>query len=377
MGAVPSRDAMESRKSFVLSRRDAGDPRRPRPETAPRRRSLNPLEEATVNIPWKTCRLDTSLATALLVSTIVVASPAIAQIAKDQQTCINAMEKDFTLIDKQVGRQVASCLKNHAKERALSPLPTVDSMAECLADDPRSKISLASQRAAADFSRRCTPPLPSFGPIDVARLSQAAWFTDQMLAQDLWTDALEPFLAVERIDKPAAGCQQKVWKAVAKCEQAKLKEFARCTRKGLKGASFPGLIDSGSDLRDRCLGVGTAAQPDPKKKVARACTDPKKGIQKVLDRSCSGLSLTALLPTCGSASSSATAACLDRRVSCRACLAINAANGIQRDCELFDDGAANNSCACGNGALNAGEQCDDGNNQSYDGCTFDCRVEIG
>jgi cysteine-rich repeat protein len=346
--------------------------RKPRPPA-----SGQPILEGTiVKLVWKTCRLDTPLAAALLVSTIVAASPATAQIARPQQNCINAMEKDFARVDKQVGRQVASCLKNHAKERALSPNPGVDTVAACAIDDPRGKVMSSSQRAVADFDLRCIPALPTFGPTEVDRVIQAPRYTGQTLAQDIWTTDIDFHLALERFDKPGASCQQKVWKAATKCEQAKLKEFARCTKKGLQGAGFPGLIDSGSDMRDLCLGVGTGPQPDPKKKIARACTNPTKGIQKVLDRSCSGMSLPALFPTCGSGSSAVTASCLDRKVSCRACLAINAANNIQRDCELFDDGLANTSCACGNGVVNAGEDCDDGNNRSFDGCTFDCRVEI-
>ena len=33
-------------------------------------------------------------------------------------------------------------------------------------------------------------------------------------------------------------------------------------------------------------------------------------------------------------------------------------------------------CSCGNGALQAGEQCDDGNNANGDGCSASCHVEV-
>ena len=326
----------------------------------------------------KNPRLAASFAAFLMAGAMLAAVPPVAaQIGKDQQTCITAMQKAFRRIDKQVGLQAASCMKNHAKGKELSPTPSVDSIVECLADDPRGKIALAAMRADADFSRRCPLPLPSFGPTDLWELSYVGRVSSQGLVTDVWTDDLEAWLPRESGDPEGSACQRKVWKAVTKCEQAKVKEFGRCTRQGLRGAAVPGLVDSAADLRDLCLGTGGAAQPDPKGKIARACSSPKRGLQKAIDKRCQNLSLTALFPTCGGAASADTAACLDRRISCRTCMALNAVNGLDRDCELFDDGLANQSCACGDGALDAGEQCDDGNNQSADGCTYDCRVEIG
>src|SRR3954463_12203806 len=35
------------------------------------------------------------------------------------------------------------------------------------------------------------------------------------------------------------------------------------------------------------------------------------------------------------------------------------------------------SMPCGNGAIESGEQCDDGNTASGDGCTASCQVELG
>jgi cysteine-rich repeat protein len=102
-----------------------------------------------------------------------------------------------------------------------------------------------------------------------------------------------------------------------------------------------------------------------------------KGIQKTLDKSCGGQSLVGLFPPCLSNSPSSVAYCIDREIACRVCQSINRTTGTNRDCELFDDGLANQSCACGNGVINSGEDCDDGNNSSGDGCTNTCKIEIG
>jgi cysteine-rich repeat protein len=62
---------------------------------------------------------------------------------------------------------------------------------------------------------------------------------------------------------------------------------------------------------------------------------------------------------------------------------------VQAGCEQCDNGAANSdnvpdACRtdcrlprCGDNVIDTGEQCDDGNNQSCDGCSADCRIEAG
>jgi hypothetical protein len=54
--------------------------------------------------------------------------------------------------------------------------------------------------------------------------------------------------------------------------------------------------------------------------------------------------LAEALPGCAQNDAEAAHACLDRAVECRACLAVNQADGLARDCDLFDDGQDNTSC---------------------------------
>ena len=56
------------------------------------------------------------------------------------------------------------------------------------------------------------------------------------------------------------------------------------------------------------------------------------------------LLLPALFPICGTFSLGLTSTCLEHKVECRFCEWANAVNGLNRDCDLFDDGLANASC---------------------------------
>ncbi len=134
-------------------------------------------------------------------------------------------------------------------------------------------------------------------------------------------------LITEAADKDAAKCQAQVWKAVTKCEQRKLKEFVTCKKVGLKDET----IVDGAGLETVCLtqaGDPTTGQPDEKGKIAKACTAAEKGIGRALTKHCEGQDTGALFPGC--ALSGDPAVCLDQRVECRVCLAINDADGTSR-----------------------------------------------
>ncbi len=82
---------------------------------------------------------------------------------------------------------------------------------------------------------------------------------------------------------------------------------------------------------------------DPKGKIEKDC------VTKLADKvgkSCAGLDYATLFP--GECSGEATLAdletCLEQRVECRVCLALNQADNLDRSCDEFDDGLFNGSC---------------------------------
>ncbi len=97
-----------------------------------------------------------------------------------------------------------------------------------------------------------------------------------------------------------------------------------------------------------------------------------------LSQRCAGVNLAAAFPGACSVAGD-LAACVDRAVSCRFCLAVNAADDIDASCDELDNGLLDASCVdprrCGNGVLEPGEQCDDGNTADGDCCAGDCSAE--
>ncbi len=163
-------------------------------------------------------------------------------------------------------------------------------------------------------------------------MNQAAITKELDLIHDLFGSDLDLAIVDSGNDKDGAKCQQGAAKQVKKCQDAKLKAFNACKKDGLKDAT----VHDALTLAD-CMGQ------DPKGGIEKDC------VTKLTDKvgkSCTGLDYATLFP--GECSGEATLAdfesCLEARVECRVCLALNEADNLARDCDEFDDGAFNASC---------------------------------
>lgn len=304
-----------------------------------------------------------------------------AELTKAEQGCVNVLNKDLSKVDKAATKQISGCLKRHAAGKALDPKDAaVDTLEECIVHDGSGKLEKATDKTAADFVKHCGgSAFPSFGATDALTVNTAGSQIGVDLVHSVFGPLLDQvgLLPTKSEDKGAANCQAGVWKAVTRCGQTKLKEFLNCKKKEMAGKGVAGPIDSADALRDACLGVGAAGQPDDKGKIAKRCSDPEKGIARQVENKCVGENLGTLFPGCGTTTVAETAVCMDELASCRVCKAINAADGLDRDCDLFDDGALDGSCGCGDGTLDGGEACDDGGVVAGDGCDAACQIEPG
>ena len=297
-----------------------------------------------------------------------------AHAATAEEKCINALNRDFLKAASTQGKENASCLRD-AQTGKLGATSAQD----CLTLDRKGKVEKAIFKAFADDANLCLTP-PSFGPIDGQAGAERAVEQERNILAGLFGPDLDAALLTLKDDQ---NCQFKTLKMVTKCSSTRLKEFVTCKKLGMGS----GAITDGASLQDACLGTGPG-QPDPKGKIAKACNlmdevAPGKfkvdKIRKTISNCTSkGTLLDQAFPGCGTADAETLHGCIDARIGCELCRFLNEADDLARDCDVFDDGAANGSCepVCGDGLNDVGEACDDGNTTSGDGCRADCTLEV-
>jgi hypothetical protein len=244
---------------------------------------------------------------------------------RGQQACINALNRDFAKLARAQDKAIVNCVKKKALRD--------ESATACLAL-PNRGVDNAWGKTLKDEDRRCTEMPPDFGPLDANTVNEAAVAAELATLSEIFGSDLDAALVRQSDDKSTAKCQQAVVKAVHKCQSTQFKEFNRCKKTVLKKGGA-----TSSEVLTKCLEV------DPKGRVAKKC-DPVSGplTAKVLPKACGTVDLSAAFPGCDTADPDELASCLDEAIACRVCLGLSEADGLDKDCDLFDDGTANASC---------------------------------
>jgi hypothetical protein len=272
------------------------------------------------------------------------APPAWGQAAtQQQQDCINGLAKSTQKLIKTYEKEIGTCVKSVSKEK-LTACTDADA---CVLGDLKGKVA-KSQTAVDDAA----------GPGCAFTLQYPTWFSGDVdlvpllgkvnpaPSSYLFGPLLDDATIVASVDKVGAKCQGKVQKSAAKLGATVLKEFAGCTKKGLKDAS----IDSAATL-EACFDTLVA---DAKGKIAKA----EAKIDGAVTKSCVGVDLDVTFPgPCVGAGDAP--ACFAAQTRCRTCQLLNRYNSVERDCDVFDDTAANGSCVIADGRCNgSGALCD-------------------
>ena len=257
---------------------------------------------------------------------VLFAPPALAQIPKAEQQCINELNKGLASVAKNQGKDICKCIKDGSKEKLSS-----QSIEECSTADNKGKVAKAKQKTLDKAGQKCTSA-PSIGPTDPNTVNAVAVAKELNLIHDIFGMDLNTTIILQSFDKDAGKCQVDVAKATKKCQDTRLKEYNKCKKDGLKSET----ITDTSGL-EACVGV------DPKGKIAKACDEKLKG---KIDKKCAGN--LDVFAGCNDPNAPTTseelADCLEERVECRVCLGLNAADNTDRDCDEFDDGEFNASC---------------------------------
>ena len=177
--------------------------------------------------------------------------------------------------------------------------------------------------------------------------------TELDLVHAIFGSDLDATIILQSEEPSACQCQAALAKAAQKCQETKLKEFNRCKKQALRGRDQPPVVIA-QELADACLGIGLSPQPDPKGKIAKAC-GTKIAAAVNSSGKCQQVELSRAVPGCGTDDPGEAAACLDRLVECQVCEGANQVDGLERECDDFDDAQANASCV--RGACCDGDTC--------------------
>jgi cysteine-rich repeat protein len=248
---------------------------------------------------------------------------------KAQQKCVNSINKGAAKVAKAQGGNNSACIKSGGKGKLTGTIE------QCIVPGPKGKV----QKAIAKIKVGDCPLPPPWPAID----TNATSIGDKMITKELdlihaifGTD-LDESIVLAVNDKNGAGCQSALAKAVQKCQDTKLEVFNACKKNRLKGKNTSQAAGAG-ELEDKCLGTGSNGIPDGKGKIANRCVTKING---AISKKCGTSDTDALFPGCAG---EPLQPCLDQKVECAVCKALNALDGLARDCDEFDDGALNESC---------------------------------
>ncbi|MBX3024346.1 hypothetical protein KF840_05490 [bacterium] len=277
-------------------------------------------------------RLSWSIAALLLLT-----GHAGAQLTAGQQKCLNTLNADAAKLAQTQGKENVACLKR----ATAGALPAGQNADACLLADGKGKVTDLQDRIASDYAARCAATPPPFGlPSGTAAAVVAAVPRDQSLAlaADIFGASLRTAAIDCASDKAACGCQNAVAKAYEKLVATTFKTFVQCKKAALKAGA-----NSGAALAACVDDAGTPGSiaADSKQQIAKRVSQ----LAGIAGKKCAAVSTARALPgACAGRAGNALAACLNERVQCRVCLALNLIDGLALDCDQLDDGQRNVSC---------------------------------
>ena len=270
--------------------------------------------------------------TALFLALFLLPGLGSAQLTKEEQKCVNTTNKNAQKLASAQGKDIAACIKDFAKGEETSA-------EACSVSDPKGKVKKAKGKLDEKTAKDCGDGSGFVGLADNATVKQLAMDQEFEIIHELFGTDLDTSVIKEADDKTNSKCQQAIAKAAFKCQDTKWKEFNACKKNALKAGKEPLSAGAASsqELQDACLGVGTGSIPDGKGKIAKKCDFSGTINKKCPDRD--------VFPGCDTGNDTASLnACIDQKVECEMCLALQVIEGFNRSCDLFDDGTANGSC---------------------------------
>lgn len=249
---------------------------------------------------------------------------AVRGLSKQEQKCVNAMNKAGVKVARAQGKAVGACLKRASLGRE-------NDAQGCLTADVDGKVAKKTASTTAAGSKTCQTP-PVFAYAGASEVNTAGEFAPVNLVADLFGGNLDSAV-IAASDKSGARCQAAVLGATQKLFDTKAKQFVKCKKDVLSGKTT--LAVTPKQLAE-CF---AAVASDTNDKTAKTLTK----LDKALRQTCAATDLPTALP--GQCPGGAgTLVCLDRRTNCRLCEMFDAMDALSADCDAIDDRQNNGSC---------------------------------
>ena len=278
---------------------------------------------------------------------VVMHGPAAAQLTKAQQSCANGFIKTSAKVLKTLDKAVLTCTK--AMSKGTSPGP----LADCVMNGPTTMphIAKAEAKVSSAIASHCSIPYPMDcpPPCETTDANNATTgidddteLTDCLLCFNIgngWSasapsglkgvyGAITENATIYAANTPGATCQQSVLKAVAHVYETKIFTLVSCVKKAFANGTPPANCLTGLQSVAK---VGAAINGLTAKTIPSKC--PLPGPPFAFDGG-----------VCANLDGNALGTCLDTVIECRVCRWGNTLTGQSVNCELFDNGVADNSC---------------------------------
>jgi hypothetical protein len=265
-----------------------------------------------------------SITTGIIVS-LCFAGTAFAEVQdKEQQKCINSLNKGMAKVSKTQLKADTKCISDFAKGKNASAQGCYLSS---------TKVTTAQDKNCDAATKKCTTA-PTLGPTGCGDVNNYSEYNGSEFASDV-LNQVNPDNGVTlcESDKPGCKCQAAALKSATKLYSTYQKVFNTCKKKGLKDKTAP--FDDITDI-EACL------SGDPKNKISKAAAKLTSAIgKKCVD---AGVATPFALGDCAGLSGALLASCLETEVRCRVCITALGSDNLTLNCDLYDEGSVEGSC---------------------------------
>jgi hypothetical protein len=252
--------------------------------------------------------------------------------SKKKARCIRKLNAGLVRVAEAAGAELRECVADWAAGESTGPASACAAGIEGAPKVEKRVTRLEKQEARQCLALGSPPP---FGANPADEVAAAGLEERTALLGDLFEGDLDGVLASDS-DAPAdARCQRALLAATDRCGSEALEAFEHCKAKGLKLRRIGGVDDLAT-----CLDQALAG------KRQKRCGPDGSKLSKALARRCdeTGTDLAVLFPGCGEAAPEDLVACVAERLRCRTCRAVDRADALGADCDLFDDASDDGSC---------------------------------